>query len=529
MKTFRNYQTEASEAIVSTWNKGHKSAICVVATGGGKTLIAAGTTASIKHKGRVLFLANRNELCTQPLATFHEQIGFLPALEKAESTAPLDAQVVIASVQTLSREKRLKRFPRDHFSFIFADECHMSVAASWKRIFDHFESAKLCGITATPFRTDAKSLTEIFETESFRKDLFALVDEGWLVDPDHVDKLSTAISLAQVRVKRNADGQRDYDLQDAADAIAPYFDEIAKELKERHNERHILAFLPLVASSQKFVASCKKAGINAVHVDGEDPERDTKLKAFRDGQIQLLSNSNLLHTGVDIPVCDCTLNLRPTKSKVLYAQIIGRSTRTVPRLVDEIPDVVGRLQAIARSSKPKAYIIDPLWLSAEHDLVTPSFMIAPNEQFAVEMNKAAGKSYSLRAMRSFVQTQREEAIKRRLENVARFREGRIPAKYFAAATQDHGLVNYEPVFAKEIRPPNNFSKLLLDQGGIDPESVTSEGEAREVLKAIGRRRYQGLPEIRELAPFAESWGDDDLWKMTKKELSKARRALMCQA
>jgi superfamily II DNA or RNA helicase len=503
---------------VSSWRTS-RSGICVAATGAGKTVIAAETTAKVHRLGRVLYLANRNELCVQPAATFRSQLGFIPALEKAETRAPLDAQVVIGSVQTLSRQNRLERFPRDHFAFIFADEAHMAAAPSWRRIFDHFENAKLCGITATPFRSDAKSLTDVFEREIFRKDLFSLVDEGWLVDPDHVDQLSSAISLADVRVKRNADGQKDYDLNDSADAIAPYFEEIARELSEKHASKHILAFLPLVASSQKFVAACKAAGLNAVHVDGEDPDRDAKLQAFRDGQIQLLSNSNLLHTGIDIPACDTTLNLRPTKSKVLYAQIIGRSTRTVPGLVDNIPDAVGRLQAIARSSKPRAYIIDPLWLSADHDLVTPSFMIAPTQEFAGEMNKVAGKSYSLRALRSQIQMEKEAAIRRRLESVACFREGRVNADWFAASIADHELVNYQPVYKWETQSPVNFSRLLLSNAGIDPDSVHSEGKARKVLQSIGKRRYKGLPEIRDLAPFAESIGTgEDLWRVTKREL-----------
>jgi superfamily II DNA or RNA helicase len=233
--------------ILEAW-KQHRSCIAVLPTGGGKTLVAAATTEQIQHKGRVLFLANRNELCVQPMAAFARQ-GLVPALEKAEFSAPLSARVVIGSVQTLSRQTRLDRFPRDHFSYIWCDEAHMSIAPSWKRILDHFESAKICGITATPFRSDAKSLSATYEKEAYRKELFELVDEGWLVAPDHVDKLSTAISLAQVRVKRTAEGL-DYDVQDAASAIEPYFVEIAKELKEKHASRHILAFLPLVASSQ---------------------------------------------------------------------------------------------------------------------------------------------------------------------------------------------------------------------------------------------------------------------------------------
>jgi superfamily II DNA or RNA helicase len=514
MKSFRPYQTDASIAILSTWAK-HRSCITVVATGGGKTLIAAGTAAKIKDKGRVLFLANRNELCSQPLDVFAEQCGIKPALEKATDYAPLDAQVVVGSVQTMSRSKRLERWPKDHFSYIFADEAHGAVADSWKRIFDHFDRAKLCGITATPFRSDSKDLTDIFEVEAYRKDLFSLVDEGYLVDPDHVDKLSSAISLAQVRVKQTTEG-KDYDLQDSADAIEPYFDAIAQELKEKHASKHILAFLPLVASSQKFVRACQAAGINAIHVDGEDPLREQKLEAFKKGQITLLSNSNLLHTGVDMPVCDCTLNLRPTKSKTLYCQIVGRSTRTVPGLIDSLSEAPARLQAIAGSQKPKAYILDPLWLSADHDLCTPSFLIAPDEGFANEMHKAAGTSYSLRAVARRIQAEREAAIRRRLEGVARFREGRLPAKYFAAAIQAHALVNYEPVYAWETQPSTNFSKLLLGKAGIDAESVCSEGEAREVLRAIYKRRNRKLAEIPALALAAER-GIEDLWSLTAEQ------------
>jgi superfamily II DNA or RNA helicase len=514
MKLFRPYQTDASTAILSTWAK-HRSCITVVATGGGKTLIAAGTAAKIQDKGRILFLANRNELCSQPLDVFAEQCGIKPALEKATDYAPLDAQVVVGSVQTMSRTKRLERWPKDHFSYIFADEAHGAVAESWKRIFNHFDRAKLCGITATPFRSDSKDLTDIFEIEAYRKDLFSLVDEGYLVDPDHVDKLSSAISLAQVRVKQTTEGT-DYDLNDAADAIEPYFDAIAQELREKHASKHILAFLPLVASSQKFVRACQAAGINAIHVDGEDPLREQKLEAFKKGQITLLSNSNLLHTGVDMPICDCTLNLRPTKSKVLYCQIIGRSTRTVSGLIDSLADAPARLQAIAGSQKPKAYILDPLWLSADHDLCTPSFLIAPDEEFANEMHKAAGTSYSLRAVSRRIQFEREEAIRRRFEATARFREGRINSKYFAAQIIDHTLVNYEPIYKWECQPPTNFSRLLLDKGGIDPESVASEGEARAVLQAIGRRRYKRLAEIRDLVAAAEA-GVTDLWNLTAQQ------------
>jgi superfamily II DNA or RNA helicase len=516
-KKLRAYQTEASNAIQAAWAKGQNN-IVALATGGGKTLIAAETSARVNSVGRVLFLANRNELIRQPQEVFTERLGFLPGVEQADNFASLDARVVIGSVQTLSRKKRLERFPTDHFDYIFADECHLSLAESWKRIFAHFSSAKRCGITATPFRTDNKSLTDLYEVESYRKGIFDLVDEGYLVNPDHVDRLETAISLAQVRVKRTVEGI-DYDVQDAADAIEPYFMEIAKEIMAKHSEKRILAFLPLIASSQKFVRACQAAGLRAIHTDGEDPERDAKLAAFRRGEIQLLSNSALLHTGIDIPACDCTLMLRPTRSKVLYQQVVGRSTRTAPGVIDGLETVEARLAAIAGSSKPRAYILDPMWLTEDHDLVTPMTLIAQTEEEAEDMKAAATGSYSLRGLQIEIQRQREEKIRQRFEATARFREGLVPAELFAAGEGDRLLQNYRAVYAWETLPLKNFTRLLLEKAGIDPETVQSEGYGRAIMLAVGRRRHRRMPEIRALAGAAAA-GVEELWKLTLREAER---------
>jgi superfamily II DNA or RNA helicase len=518
-KILRDYQTDAVGSILRCW-KDNRSCLAVMATGGGKTLVAASAAGQLIEQGRVLFLANRNELCLQPRETFTHQLGFVPALEKADSRASLDAPVVIGSVQTLCRTSRLERFSPDHFSYVFADEAHLSLGKTWQRIFRHFEGAKLCGITATPFRSDAKDLREIYEAEAYRKSLFELVDAGWLVNPDNVYRLDSAISLAQVRVKKTTEGM-DYDVKEAADAILPYFKAIATEIAEKHASRHILAFLPLIESSKKFVAAAREAGINAVHIDGEDPEREAKLRAFAEGKIALLSNSNLLHTGVDFPICDATLCLRPTRSKVLYQQVVGRSTRPLPGVVDGLPSALERQQAIAVSPKKNALIIDPLWLTADMDLVTPAYLIAQNQEEAVQIQELAnrnGKSYNLKELKAQVVFNREEAIRRRLENVANFRAGRMDYRYFAAQCEEHGLLLYEPVYAKECAPPSNFVKGRLLQAGIDPEGVPSSGLANQILLAIGRRRYRQRAEIRELAIIAETEGiSPELWKIHKND------------
>ena len=520
MKQLRDYQLDASQSILKAWQD-HRTCIATMATGGGKTLVAAETSKYLLDRGaRVLFLANRNELCAQPLAAFAAQ-GMFAALEKAESRAPLTAKVVIGSVQSLTRKSRLERYPKDHFTHVWADEAHGAIAESWKRIFGHFDSAKVCGITATSFRADGKLLSEIFATEAYRKDLFDLVDEGYLVDPDHVEKLSTAVSLANVRIRRTPEG-KDFDAQDSADALAPYFLEIAKELKARFSDRHILCFLPLVASSKKFVEACLSVGIVAVHVDGEDPQRDQKLQAFREGKTTLLCNANLLHTGVDIPICDATLNLRPTKSKVLYTQIVGRSTRTAPGTIDGLKTVDERLAAIKRSSKPNAIILDPLWITLEQDLVNPAYLIASDQEQVDEMKKATGgkESYSLRETQRNIQAEREAAIRRRLEAAARFRQGMLSASYFAAAIGAHDLVNWTPIYPADKVRINKFSKTLLSNAGIDPSTVESEVHAKKILQAIGVRRHYKLAEIRDLAGLE----GDDIWTLTRAQALIRRAA-----
>jgi hypothetical protein len=135
------------------------------------------------------------------------------------------------------------------------------------------------------------------------------------------------------------------------------------------------------------------------------------------------------------------------------------------------------------------------------------------------MQKAAGSSYSLRAISRKIQEEREAVIRRRLEGVARFREGKVPAKYFAASIEDHELFNYTPVYAWETRPIySSTTRWLLEGAGIDPETVATEGEARQIMRAVGRRRYRGLCEIRDLAPLIEAGVDQrELWKLTKKE------------
>jgi hypothetical protein len=175
-----------------------------------------------------------------------------------------------------------------------------------------------------------------------------------------------------------------------------------------------------------------------------------------------------------------------------------------------------RLAAIAASSKPRAYILDPLWQSVDHDLCTPSFLIARDQADAEAIQRRAPASYSLRKANAQVVAEREEEVRRRYQAAASFRDSTIPADLFASATHQDWLLDYEPVYGWEKRPLIAMDRQILVGCGIDPATVTCAGHAAAIKKEIYKRRAAGLAEIGSLALLAARQGlatiPADMWQ-----------------
>jgi superfamily II DNA or RNA helicase len=494
MALLRDYQEECIAAV----KKGFLSArsqLAVLTTGLGKTVIAANLIRDWLPR-RSLFLAHTDELITQPLDVLHTFAGIIAAKEKAQSYASLNAPVVVGSIQTMVR--RLDNWPGDHFDYLICDEAHLSRAPSWEKVIAHFSKAKLLGLTATPYRADLKSLNTLYEQVAYEKRTPHAVREGWLV-PIRVKRAPIQIDLEEVRLRRSVSGL-DYDPNDVAHALDPYLDRIAAYLKAECSHRHILAFLPLVATSQKFANACQNAGLSAVHVDGNDPQRAQKLCAFEEGQIKVLTNAALVSVGYDAPRCDAILPLRLTRSTGLYIQQVGRGIRALPGVLDGLDGFMSRRIAIARSDKMDCWIIDMLFQHERHGLIGPGSIYAGGEEDATLMAEAiAAKGeravVDLEAVSVAVQHEKEEKILRRLQQVATKRSQFFDAQEIAARLHDEALVNYEPVMRWEQRPVTKLGKMILRKHGIDPESVKTDGEATALSKACGRRAYLGLAHL----------------------------------
>ena len=160
----RPYQQEAKEAIFAQWDSGVRKTLLVLPTGCGKTIVFAKVAEDcVRHGDRVLILAHRGELLEQAADKIHKSTGLGCAVEKAEESCQGSwFRIVVGSVQTLMREKRLTQFQDDYFDTIIVDEAHHCISDSYQKVLRYFKGANVLGVTATPDRGDMRNLGTYF-------------------------------------------------------------------------------------------------------------------------------------------------------------------------------------------------------------------------------------------------------------------------------------------------------------------------------------------------------------------------------
>lgn len=494
----RDYQDEARNKILAAWGERpwwdgesdtYHSCVLNIPTSAGKTVIAGMVCESVCTRGKFLYLADRDELTEQPMEKFREQLGINASLDKGESRASRMSSVVIASIQTLSRQHRLERFPRDHFSYIFVDEAHRDPERAAK-IRSYFNTAKSCGQTATAFRAKLKDLSPYYDTVAYELGLFSLIDAGYIV-PIKVQTLPVEIDITDVRQKGG-----DYDEDELDSKITPYYNRIAELIVEHCRGRQIVSFLPLIKSSQAFVSICREHGINARHIDGNSPNRSELKLAFLQRRFQLISCSSLLSTGWDCPPVDTLLNLAPTRSAGMWRQKVGRIVRPLSGVVEGLKHATERRRAIAESGKPYALILDLLFHAEKFGLQGPADLIASNEKERTGIIKklaAAQGALDLGEVTSDVQDEVEAALAEELREAARRKQdGLVDAQYYATIMHDRDLENYEPVSKWQTEKVTDKQYAYLLRAGVDPATVQDRGHASALMSKMWGRRNIGL-------------------------------------
>lgn len=501
----RPYQNEARETIQSEWSKGIKKTLLVLPTGCGKTIVFSKVIEDrVKMGERVLVLAHRGELLDQASDKLEKATGLKCATEKAEQTS-LNSffRVVVGSVQSMQRPKRLEQFKSDHFDTIVVDEAHHCISDGYQRVLNHFEEANVLGVTATPDRGDMRNLGSYFESLAYEYSLPKAIKEGFL---SPIKALTVPLTLDLTKVGQQAG---DFKTSDLGTALDPYLHQIADTMIEQCSDRKTVVFLPLVKTSQKFTEILNQKGFRAAEVNGESKDRAQVLADFENDKYNVLCNSMLLTEGWDCPSVDCIVVLSPTKVRSLYSQMVGRGTRLHP-------------------GKEELLLLDFLWHTEKHELCHPAHLIAENEEVAQVMTKIIEESGMLMDIEEVekmsadeVIAQREEALAKKLHEMKRRKQKLVDPLQFEMSIQSEDLSSYVPSFGWEMGPPSAQQVKTLEKMGIFPDEIDNAGKATKILERLGKRHDEGLTTPKQIR-FLEQKGFQHVGKW---EFNKAKNMI----
>lgn len=317
-------QRPALAALTATRRAGHLAGLVVLATGLGKTWLAAFDS---RPFARVLFVAHREEILTQAMSSFRRirpeaRFGRYDGTEKDDG-----AEILFASIQTLGRANHLRRFAPDAFDYIVVDEFHHASAASYRGLLDHFTPRFLLGLTATPDRSDGADLLALCgDNLVYHCDLFEGIEVG-LLSPFRYLGVPDEVDYAQIPWRSNQFDPEALEAALATEARARN----ALDQFHRHRDGPAIGFCCSVRHAEFMAAFFQAQGLRAVAVHsgpGSSP-RATSLDRLGRGEIDILFAVDMFNEGVDVPSIGTVMMLRPTESVILWLQQLGRGLRRV--------------------------------------------------------------------------------------------------------------------------------------------------------------------------------------------------------
>lgn len=449
----------------------------VLPTGTGKTIVFAKVAEDcVRDKKRILILAHRGELLDQAADKIKKSTGLICSVEKAEQTCLGEwYRIVVGSVQTLMREKRLSQFPSDYFDTIIVDEAHHCISNSYQNVLQFFQDADVLGVTATPDRGDMRNLGTYFESLAYEYTLPKAIKEGYL-SPIKAVTIPLKIDMSGVGVQAG-----DFKAGEIDTALDPYLQQIATEMEQYCKDKKTVVFLPLVKTSQKFRDILNTHGFRAVEVNGNSADRAEILQDFENNKYNVLCNSMLLTEGWDCPSVDCIVVLRPTKVRSLYCQMVGRGTRLFP-------------------GKKHLTLLDFLWMTDRHELCHPASLICENEEVAKQMTRnleeAAGCLMDIEEAEqqasADVVAQREESLAKQLAEMRSRKKRLVDPLQFEMSIQAEDLSGYVPSFGWEMAPPSEAQVHALEKYGINSNEIGNAGKASKLLDRLNKRKDAGL-------------------------------------
>nr|DAQ56420.1 MAG TPA: Chromatin remodeling complex ATPase [Caudoviricetes sp.] len=303
----RDYQQECHD-LIETLDPG--SYLIQMATGLGKTA----TFTTLKRKGRVLVLAHREELVTQPIKYYDCPVGIEMANHKSNGE-----DVVIASVQSIIH--RLDKFKPDDFDMIITDEAHHAAAKSYRKIYEYFKPRLHLGFTATPNRGDNVRLDDIYQDIIFERDIKWAIQNKYLTD---IYCMRVNIGYDISKVARRMGDFAPGELEEAMNQDV--LNNAIAEAYKKYAKGQTLIFACSVDHAEAIAEKIP----GAVAVTAKTKNRDELIKKFTNREIPVLVNCMIFTEGTDMPLVETVMIARPTSNSSLYTQMVGRGLRLYP-------------------------------------------------------------------------------------------------------------------------------------------------------------------------------------------------------
>jgi superfamily II DNA or RNA helicase len=378
----------------------HKSTLLVLPTGTGKTVVIS-KVATDWPRGNILCLAHRIELVDQMAATLAVELGYEPIIEQSQRGAdPMNlwqgGLVVCGSIQSMISRKRVEKYRVQPFGLIIVDEAHRATSPSYTKLIECYTELdpelRVLGVTATPNRTDGTALGLVFESVAYQMDIWEGIDAGWLVDIHQKFCVLGEIDFSTLRMTKNEFGEADFKQAD--------LERVLTEEKILHEMSHPL--LDMTQEGQQAIVFCAsvphahlwsmvlnryRSGCSkAVDAETDTEERKRIVQAYKNGELQFLLNYDVFSEGFDAPTTSMVVMGRPTKSLLKYTQMLGRGTRPLSGVVDGVPTIPGRKDAIAASGKPFLTVLDFVG-NSRHKIISAADVLGGN--YDVDIREAA--------------------------------------------------------------------------------------------------------------------------------------------
>jgi len=492
----REYQEGSIKGIFHAFVQ-YDSTLLVLPTGCGKTVVFAELIRRVQPQ-RVMVLAHRQELISQAREKIEAIAGVECEIEMADMTAMTSmfgmTPVVVSTVQTQisggTGTERMRRFDPMEFGLLIIDEAHHAASSSYRRIIEHYRqnpNLKVLGVTATPDRTDEIALGEIFESVAFDYEIIDAIHGGYLVPIDQ--QFVTVSDLDFSRVRTTAGDLNGADLA-ALMEQEKNMQEVAAASIQIIGDKRTIVFTASVKQAETLsnIFNRHRQGM-AGWVSGKTnkEQRRQLLEDFKTDKIQVVVNCGVLTEGYDNPGVKVIIMARPTKSRSLYSQMVGRGTRSLSGLIDGIVTADERKAAIAGSAKPSVLVVDFVGNSGRHKLMTSADILGGKSSeeaiaLAVEKAKESGgrKQMSKLLDEAEIELQNarlQAAEKARLENEARKARLVAKANYTMSKVDpfDRYQVRFQAANNWDKENGRNFSEKqrnILRNCGVDPDSVS---------------------------------------------------------